>query len=97
MANEALKEANQAQTQAQEASTKVAQAKKELEEIAAILQTVEEPGKICSTYWNIQYVSFSTVKANVFVLFCLFCVLLFLFWKIYFYFFQRKRLLLCTE
>ena len=102
MANEALKEANQAQTQAQEASTKVAQAKKELEEIAAILQTVEEPGKICSAYWNIQYVSFSTVKANVFVfvvknLFCLFCVLLFLFWKIYFYFFQRKRLLLCTE
>jgi len=45
MANEALKEANQAQTQAQEASTKVAQAKKELEEIAAILQTVEEPGE----------------------------------------------------
>ena len=46
LATEALKEANQAQTQAQDASTKVAQAKKELEEIKAILQTVEEPGRI---------------------------------------------------
>ena len=46
LAMEALREANQAQTQAQDASTKVAQAKKELEEIAAILQTVEEPGTI---------------------------------------------------
>ena len=45
LAQGALKEANQAQTQAQDASTKVAQAKKELEEISAILQTVEEPGK----------------------------------------------------
>ena len=44
LATEALREANQAQTQAQDASTKVSQAKKELEEIAAILQTVEEPG-----------------------------------------------------
>lgn len=42
-AKEALKEANQAQTQSQEASNKVAQAKKELEDIAAILSTVEEP------------------------------------------------------
>ena len=45
LAKEALREANQAQTQARDASTKVAQAKRELEEIAAILQTVEEPGK----------------------------------------------------
>jgi len=43
LAKEALREANQAQTQARDASTKVAQAKRELEEIAAILQTVEEP------------------------------------------------------
>merc|ERR1719410_944429 len=43
LAKEALREANQAQTQAREASNKVDQAKKELEEIAAILQTVEEP------------------------------------------------------
>jgi len=43
LATEALREANQAQTQARDASNKVAQAKQELEEIAAILQTVEEP------------------------------------------------------
>jgi len=43
LAKEALREANQAQTQAQEASSKVSQAKKELEEIAAILGSVEEP------------------------------------------------------
>ena len=46
LATEALREANQAQTQARDASNKVAQAKQELEEIAAILQTVEEPGNI---------------------------------------------------
>jgi len=40
-----LAKANQAQNKAQEASLKVQQAKKELEDIAAILSTVQEPGE----------------------------------------------------
>ena len=40
----ALEKANQAQTKAKDASEKVAKAKQELEEISAILSTVQEPG-----------------------------------------------------
>jgi len=39
-----LSKANQAQNKAQEASQKVQEAKKELDDIAAILSTVQEPG-----------------------------------------------------
>ena len=42
---QALSKANQAQNKAKEASTKVMEAKKELDDIAAILSTVQEPGK----------------------------------------------------
>ena len=45
LANDALIEATKAQNQAKDASTKVEQAKRELEDIAAILQNVEEPGR----------------------------------------------------
>ena len=45
----ALEKANQAQNKAKEASLKVEKAKKELEEIYAILSTVQEPGKNLST------------------------------------------------
>ena len=41
----ALEKANQAQNKAREASKKVNEAKKELDDIAAILLTVQEPGK----------------------------------------------------
>ena len=41
----ALSKANQAQNKAKEASQKVQEAKKELDDIAAILSTVQEPGK----------------------------------------------------
>ena len=44
-AHNALEKANQAQQKAKEAAMKVERAKKELEEIAAILATVQEPGK----------------------------------------------------
>ena len=44
-AKEALEKANKAQTKAHEASEKVEKAKKELEDISAILSTVQEPGK----------------------------------------------------
>ena len=40
----ALSKANQAQIKSKEATRKVEQAKKELEDIAAILATVQEPG-----------------------------------------------------
>jgi hypothetical protein len=40
-----LSKANQAQNKAKEASQKVMEAKKELDDIAAILSTVQEPGK----------------------------------------------------
>ena len=43
-AKEALEKANKAQTKAHEASEKVEKAKKELEDISAILSTVQEPG-----------------------------------------------------
>lgn len=42
---QALSKANQAQIKAKDATMKVEQARKELEDIAAILSTVEEPGK----------------------------------------------------
>ena len=41
----ALSKANQAQIKSKEATRKVEQAKKELEDIAAILATVQEPGR----------------------------------------------------
>jgi preprotein translocase subunit Sss1 len=40
-----LSKANAAQNKARAATTKVRQAKKDLEDIAAILSTVEEPGE----------------------------------------------------
>lgn len=43
---QALSKANQAQNKAKDATRKVEQAKKELEDIAAILATVQEPGWI---------------------------------------------------
>ena len=41
----ALGKANQAQNKATEASEKVSEAKKELDDIAAVLSTVQEPGE----------------------------------------------------
>jgi len=43
LANEALREANKAQTSSGEASEKVAQAKKELDDITILLQNIEDP------------------------------------------------------
>ena len=43
-ASDALEKANRAQIKAQEASMKVEKAKKELEDISAILSTVQDPG-----------------------------------------------------
>ena len=48
-ASDALEKANRAQIKAQEASMKVEKAKKELEDISAILSTVQDPGNIIST------------------------------------------------
>jgi hypothetical protein len=41
-----LSKANQAQIKSNDATKKVEQAKKELEDIAAILATVQEPGTV---------------------------------------------------
>jgi hypothetical protein len=48
----ALSKANLAQNKAKEASQKVQEAKKELDDIAAILSTVQEPGQWFESHFS---------------------------------------------
>ena len=70
----ALEKANQAQNKARDASRKVNEAKKELDDIAAILLTVQEPGnqnmitKQCFLWYNVLYTveNFQNIPSSIY-------------------------------
>ena len=77
LANEALREANKAQSSSEDASKKVEQAKKELDDIMVLLLNIEDPGDSgyslfhfnlanlqTSTYWTICLLGWTRLSGN---------------------------------